>query len=211
LIAYAGLIGAVVFSLWGWWAVRSLRVNNSLFYENPWLSGESPLPPNLDPNYPLAQYLVDHLISLWEGLFTSYWANFGYLDTPVSPGLYALLRVACVLSVLGLGVYSWRLFRRRRFDAEPILAIVLSAGAVMPVIAMGTYGYTHWHQLGTGWPAMGRYLLVSLGAQMGLMIWGLLSLVPQSWRPHAHTFLRLAAVLLNAVCLLGFVLPRYYM
>lgn len=211
LIAYAGLVGAAALSLWGWWAVRSLRINNSLFYENPWLSGESPLPPSLDPNYPPLQYLVDHLISLREGLFTSYWANFGYLDTPVSPGLYTTLRIACVLALLGMGIHAWRLLRRRRFDTEAILFVVLSVGAVMPAVAMGTYGYSHWRQLGTGWPAMGRYLLVALGAQMALMIWGLLSLLPRSSWPHAHTLLRLAALLFNAVCLLGFVLPRYYL
>jgi hypothetical protein len=211
LAGYAGAMAGVVAVLWGWWAVHSLRVNNSLFYDNPWASGGSRLPPNLDPNYPALQYVRDHLVTLWEGLFTSYWANFGYLDTPVAPAIYHVLRATSVLSILGLGVYAWRLLRERRFDAEALLLVILATASVMPVLAMGYYGYRHWRQLGTGWPAMGRYFLGPLAAQMGLLAWGLLSLLPQRWRGHAHLPLRMAALLLNGVCLLGFVLPRYYL
>ena len=132
-------------------------------------------------------------------------------NEPVSPGMYTTLRIVCLLALLGMGIHVWRLLRRHRFDAEAILFVVLSVGAVMPVIAMGAYGYSHWRQLGTGWTATGRYLLAPLAAQMGLVVWGLLSLLPQGSWPHAHTLLRLAALLFNAVCLLGFVLPRYYM
>lgn len=211
LLAYAALVCGVAASLWGWWAVRSLRINNSLFYENPWLSGAAPLPAELDPNYPAMQYIRDHLVSLWEGIFTSYWANFGYLDTPVSPAIYNVLRGVCVLSALGLTLWAFRRARQRRLDDPAALGAILAAAAVTPVLAMGAYGYVHWHQLGTGWPAMGRYFLVSLAAQMALLAWGLLVLLPARWRPQAHTVLRIAAMLLNGVCLLGFVLPRYYL
>jgi hypothetical protein len=211
LSGYAGLIGGIVLLLWGWWAVRSLRINDSLFYESPWATGVIPLPSVLDPDYPPLEYTRDYLISLWEGLFISYWASFGYLDTLVSPTLYAVLQSLCVASALGLGACAWRTIRRCRFDAKALIGVLLGVTACTPVIAMGYFGYRFWHQWGTGWPAMGRYLLVSVTPQMALLVWGLLSLLPRRWWPYAHVLFRLAALLFNAVCLLGFVLPRYYL
>jgi hypothetical protein len=181
LVGYAALIGAIVALLWGWWAVRSWRINDSLFYESPWVTGANPLPEVLDPDYPLLRYIRDYGISLWEGLFASYWASFGYLDTLIAPALYDLLRAVCVLSAVGLGVYAWRFIRRRRADDRVLIGVLLGVTAVMPVIAMGYYGYRFWRQWGTGWPAMGRYFAISLAAQMALLVWG------------------------------GFVLPRYYL
>jgi 4-amino-4-deoxy-L-arabinose transferase-like glycosyltransferase len=216
LAAYAALIGALVALLWGWWAVRSLRINNSLFYDNPWVSGASDLPAKLDPNYPWPQYVRDHLLSLWEGLFTTYWGNFAYNEVPVAPAMYNLWRAACVLSAVGLGVAVARGLRARRrgeerATQEALIGLLLAVTAIMPILAMGYYGYRHWRQLGTGWPPMGRYFLGPLAAQMGLLAWGLLSLLPRRWRPYAHPPLRLVAWLLNAIALIGFVLPRYYL
>jgi hypothetical protein len=68
-----------------------------------------------------------------------------------------------------------------------------------------------WQDLGIGWPLMGRHLAGPLVAQMALLIWGLLTLVPERARPGGHLFVRGGVLALNLLCLFGYVLPRYYL
>ena len=204
------IVVAIGLVLWSWWAVRCYRLNGNLFYDNPWTSGRVSVE-NPQHDYPLGRYLRDHLVSLWGGLFASYWGVFGYLDTPVAPAYYRALQVLTLVSVVGFGWYVWKSQRACALTAEYTALALLIVQAVSPIVYLSYLNYSMWQRMGIGWPLMGRHFAGPVAAQMALWMWGLVAWVPKRARWGWHLLLRTGIVTANYLCLFGYVLPRYYL
>jgi hypothetical protein len=188
---------------------RSLRLNQDLFYFNPVLKGHRII---TDPlyDYPFWQHLVDYYRSVSGGIFVTWWAHFGWLDTPMAGWIYDLLRWVTALAIFGL---AWQLWRKR--DALnwgrifPYLYFTLAI--IFPILLIQYYDYSFWHTYGVGRGLQGRYWLGTVIPMLFLWVLGLRALVPVRWHGWLDFGLRVGMVLLNLTALLGFVLPRYYL
>jgi hypothetical protein len=206
----AAIVAGIGLAIWIPWAVRSYRLNDNPFYDDPW-GGEWVTVEDPQYDYPLGRYVVDYVASLVGGLFASYWGIFGYLDTPISPAYYYLLLALALCSAVGLGWRTWRARGSRPQTRTLVAFAIMAALALTPVLYFGFFNYRMWREMGIGWPLMGRHLAGPLAAQMALWVWGLFAWVPKRARMAGHLFVRAGIVVLNYACLFGFVLPRYYL
>lgn len=224
----AVVMGVCILLPVGWWMLRSLRINNDLFYFNPVLEGHRIIQ-NPFYDYGIWQHALDYYRSVWGGIFVTWWAHFGWLDTAVPPVVYDVLRGLTWVAIAGLAFGLWRYLQRRttapagasraaaaawangRGSAPLLVWAFLALTLIVPIVLLQVYDITFWWQYGNGRGLQGRYWLGTVIPMMAFFALGLLVWVPPRWHPAAHTVLRSGMVLLNAVSLLGYVLPRYYL
>lgn len=217
------LMNSVIIPPMLWWMNRSLRLNNDLFYFNPILKGHRVLQ-NPFYDYTITQHALDFYQSLWGGMFVTWWAHFGWIDTPLPPWVYDLLRGLTVLAVLGLLLGLGRYWFNRaveapRFNqwlggkqAAPLVVwLFLALTLLIPVFLLQGYDLIFWWEYGNGRGMQGRYWLGTIIPMLLFFVVGLLQLLPRSTHFLAHQCLRVGIVLLNFVSLLFYILPRYFL
>lgn len=210
------LSGGLALAVCGWWLWRSLRLFGALFYANPTAFGAMPVAhPYHD--YTLLRYSWHYLQSLVGGVFCTYWADFGWIDTPLPQWVYWLLLAVCTLAVLGGAAYLIRTWRRQRSGAraertEALAVGALAAHAAALTAMIGYNTYRTWVLDGIGWGGMqGRYYLGAVAGAMAFLLAGLLAVAPARWEPALHVALRWGMIAFNVVCLFFALVPRYYL
>lgn len=215
----AVVMNGIILPLAIWWMARSWRLNQDLFYFNPVVEGHRIIQ-NPFYDYQFWPHLIDFYQSVWGGLFVTWWAHFGWVDTPLPPWVYHLLRVLTVLAIAGL---AWKLGRgwekRPSFPqwqagqrmAPIVVWIFLALTLLVPVLLLQVYDLTFWWEYGNGRGLQGRYWLGTVVPMLTFFVLGLLFWLPKRWQPAAHWSLRVGMVLFNFVSLLGYILPRYYL
>lgn len=219
VVGAAVLMGVVILIPVGWWMQRSWWLNGDLFYFNPVVEGHRIIQ-NPFYDYGFLQHMVDYYQSVWGGIFTTWWAHFGWLDTALPPWVYHFLRVLTVLAIAGLLYRLWQM-RQNPVDSQKwregkgvaplavwaFLALVL----VVPVVLLQVYDLTFWWEYGNGRGLQGRYWLGTVIPMLTFFVLGLLFLLPRRFHAAAHTWLRTGMVIFNLVSLLGYIMPRYYL
>jgi hypothetical protein len=213
------LMGGTILLLSGWWMVRSLRINGDLFYFNPVTEGHRIIQ-NPFYDYSVWAHFIDYYQSVWGGMFVTWWADFGWIDTPLQPWTYDLLRLLTILAMIGLGILLWRGWSGRPSfvewraglrQAPAAVWVFLALTVITPVLLIQVYDLLFWWEYGNGRGLQGRYWLGTVIPMLIFLTLGLLAFVPPRWQPPAHNLLRVSMVLLSFVSLLGYVLPRYYL
>ena len=213
------VMGFVILVLSGWWMIRSLRINDDLFYFNPVLEGHRIIQ-NPFYDYGILAHMLDYYHSVWGGIFVTWWAHFGWLDTALPPWVYDLLRGLTLAAILGLLLWlirNWKSrpsiasWRDETSNAPMIVWVFLALSIIVPIVLLQVYDLTFWWQYGNGRGLQGRYWLGTIVPMLTFFAAGLLVWVPERWKGSAHNILRAGMVLLNFVSLLAFVLPRYYL
>lgn len=203
----------------GWWMARSWRINHDLFYFNPVVEGHRIIQ-NPFYDYAFLPHMFDYYRSVWGGLFVTWWAHFGWVDTALPPWVYTLLRLLTLLAILGLTIKLGRHWRKRpsltdwrqgQRMAPVIVWLFLALALVAPVVLLQVYDLTFWWEYGNGRGLQGRYWLGTVVPMLTFFTLGLLFLLPKRYRAPAHTIFRVSMVLFNFVALLGYILPRYYL
>ena len=202
-----------------WWMLRSLRISNELFYFNPVTEGHRIIQ-NPFYDYTILAHMLDYYRSVLGGMFVTWWAHFGWIDTALPPWVYDLLRLLTFAAVVGLALLLWRGWAERpRFDewragargAPLIVWVFLALTIFVPIFLLQGYDLVFWWQYGNGRGLQGRYWLGTVVPMLTLFALGLLAFVPVRWQGLAHTLMRAAMILLSFASLLGYVLPRYYL
>jgi len=202
---------AVALALCGWWQVRSFDLNDGELYMNEVKKGYRIITePFFDYRGHPWQHTVDYYASIVGGVWSSYWAAFGWLDTPAAPAYYRVIDAVTLLGLLGLGVYLARFVRRRAW-AEAGVTLLLTAVVLSPVVMMQVYDYTYWNEYGVGRGLQGRYFFGQMAALFILLLSGQFTLLPKRWHGAGHLVLRIGIVVANFYCLLQAMLPRYYL
>ncbi len=213
------VMGTVILALTSWWMIRSLRINDDLFYFNPVLEGHRIIQNPFFDYAPLA-HMFDYYRSVWGGMFVSWWAHFGWVDTALPPWVYSLLRIMTFSAILGLAVWLLRNWKRRPSmagwlegvrSAPLVVWVFLTLTMLVPVLLLQGYDLIFWWQYGNGRGLQGRYWLGTIVPMLIFFTFGLLVWVPKRWQGQAHNALRAGMVLLNFAALLSYVLPRYYL
>lgn len=219
IVKAAALMAVVIAVPVAWWMQRSWRLNGDLFYFNPVVEGHRIIK-NPYYDYAFWPHLVDYYQSVWSGIFTTWWAHFGWLDTALPPWVYHLLRLLTVLAIVGLTVRLAQIRRRplpgdgwaKGEGVAPLVVwLFLALSIVVPIVLLQVYDLTFWWQYGNGRGLQGRYWLGTVVPMLTFFTLGLLFLTPQRWHAAVHTWLRIGIVALNLVALLGYIMPRYYL
>jgi hypothetical protein len=219
VVVGAAVMGIAILLPVGWWMQRSWRLNQDLFYFNPVLKGHRIIE---QPFYDYAfwPHMLDYYRSVWEGVFVTWWAHFGWIDTPLPPEIYHLLQGLTAVAMIGLviGVFrtwrrppTWQSWRVGRTAAPRLVWLFLALAILVPILLIQLYDLTFWWEYGNGRGLQGRYWLGTVVPMLTFLVLGLLWLLPQRWRGGLHLLLRIGMVLLNFVSLLGYILPRYYL
>jgi len=212
----AVLMNIVILTPLSWWMARSWRLNQDLFYFNPVLKGHRILQ-NPFYDYAFFQHMFDYYWSIWGGIFTTWWAQFGWLDTPVAPWVYHLLRLLTVLAIIGIGHRLLQLKRRpipcdRWNQVAPLTAwALLTFTILIPALLLQVYDLSFWHNFGNGRGLQGRYWLGTIIPMLTLFTLGLVLLLPKRWETAVHNSLRIGMVAFNFIALLAYIVPRYYL
>lgn len=202
-----------------WWMARSWRINQDLFYFNPVLEGHRIIQ-NPFYDYAFFTHMLHYYQSVWGGLFVTWWAHFGWVDTPLPPWVYTFLRLLTVLAMVGLAGKlgrdwgkrpSFSQWRQKQRMAPIVVWLFLALTLVVPVVLLQVYDLTFWWEYGNGRGLQGRYWLGTVVPMLTFFTLGLLFLLPRGWHNSAHWLLRLGMILLNVTALLGYILPRYYL
>jgi hypothetical protein len=171
-------------------------------------------------DYGAGQHLLDYYQSVWGGIFTTWWAKFGWLDTPLPPWVYFFLRGLTVLAIIGLIVAlvrrrkeknAWQEWRSGVATAPLAAWVFLAATIVLSFLLAQVYDLAFWWEHGNGRGLQGRYWLGTVVPMLTFFAAGLLAWLPERWRPAGHNVLRTGMILLNVVSLLGYIVPRYYL
>jgi hypothetical protein len=223
LILAAAVMGVVIALPVGWWMQRSLRLNGDLLYFNPVVEGHRIIS-NPYYDYTVLAHALDYYQSVWGGIFTTWWAHFGWLDTALPPWVYSVLRLLTFAAIGGLLLALLRRARRGPAaktwqqqwqqgirPAPPLVWGFLALTILIPVLLLQAYDLTFWWEYGNGRGLQGRYWLGTVVPMLIFFVVGLLAWLPHRWRPAGHQLLRAGMVLLNVVSLLGYILPRYYL
>jgi hypothetical protein len=219
VIIGAAVMGIAILLPVGWWMQHSWRLNQDLFYFNPVLKGHRIIQ---DPfyAYDFWPHLLDYYRSVWGGVFVTWWAHFGWIDTPLPPWVYHVLRGITLLAFVGLVVGLLRVrrslptvqsWRSGRAAAPLIVWGFLALSIVAPIVLIQLYDLTFWWDYGNGRGLQGRYWLGTAVPILTFLVLGLLALWPQRWHGRLHMALRVGMVALNLASLLGYILPRYYL
>lgn len=211
-VVLLGLLAlAVALALCGWWQVRSFDLNDGELYMNEVKKGYRVITePFFDYRGHPWQHTGDYYASVVGGVWSSYWAAFGWLDTPAAPAYYRIIDAVTLLGLLGLGVYLARFVRRRAW-AEAGVTLLLTAVVLSPVVMMQVYDYTYWNEYGVGRGLQGRYFFGQMAVLFILLLSGQFTLLPKRWHNATHMALRIGIVAANLYCLLQAMLPRYYL
>ncbi|MDJ0753451.1 MAG: glycosyltransferase family 39 protein [Ardenticatenaceae bacterium] len=206
----AVLMNAIIIPPLIWWMQRSWRLNQDLFYFNPILKGHRIINNPLY-DYGIWDHTVDYYGSIWGGMFATWWAHFGWLDTPVQPWVYHLLRLLTVLAIVGC-LYRLLNHFRKPIAADQLISWgFLALTIAVPVIMLQIYDLTFWWDFGVGRGMQGRYWLGTVVPMLSFFVIGLLFLIPKRWHLLTHHVLRIGIVIFNFASLLAFILPRYYL
>jgi hypothetical protein len=153
----------------------------------------------------LKRYLLYALLT-----FAGFWANFGWLTLPLDPRWYALLALATLISASGLLLWMIETSRlclkrgARSLSLRDTVLLVFLLGLFLLMLQ------TALPMIGSQWQPQGRYLfpgLVIIGTLFSFGLRHLLNRVKPEFL--AATYL-ICLLLLDALCLVGYIIPHYY-
>ncbi|MBN1641397.1 MAG: DUF2142 domain-containing protein [Anaerolineae bacterium] len=210
-VVLLGLLSlAVALGLCGWWVVRSLDLNDGELYMDEIKRGYRVIgEPFYDYRGRAGRHAIDYYASIVGGVWGSYWAAFGWLDTPAAPLYYWLIDGVTLFGLAGLGYALYRMLCRHAWRQLGTTFLLLTV-VLAPVVMMQVYDYVYWVQNGGGRGLQGRYFFGEMAALLILVLTGWLAVVPDRWQGVVHLLLRLGMIAANVYCLLWVVLPRYY-
>jgi hypothetical protein len=183
----------------------ALRIESHLDGVARYLTSSQLLDPRSYDPASLQRYLLYALLA-----FAGFWANFGWLTLPLDPRWYALLALATLISASGLVLWiietSKLCLRRglRSLSLRDAVLLVFVLGFLLLLLQ------TFVPMIGSQWQPQGRYLFPGLVIIATLFSFGLRRLT--SWlRPELLTAAYVTGfLLLDALCLVGYVIPHYY-
>lgn len=203
-----------VILLWEWYRQRrSLSTQISLtwplllpallclvwFFILPWIkSGHPPYLPESNPISPQAglsplTYLFGQLGRYYRETLVWYWGVFKWLGIVLPLNLIRGIKIALVLSVLGL----IKLFRSRRPLVAKSQVVNLLLISLLYLTALTVWDYFMVKNLGFSHGLQGRYFFPTLPAHLALFILGWLSLLPRRFLIPTSFIILLSFLLLH--------------
>jgi len=191
LLLWYALLAFLILAVAGWFYFRNLRLYG-------------------DPTGLRVMFAIYHrrahppslaeLLALFDGVFKSFWAVFGWFNVVASPWVYKLLYLWSALGSLGFILFWLKTARRRDWDRFWLWAIVV-AWALTYLLALVKWAQMRFPQ--------GRMLFPALPAIMAIWVRGWLTLLPRRVRRRGLTGMATLMFLFAAVSPLAIIGPAY--
>lgn len=147
------------------------------------------------------------------------WGEFGWRLIHLSDGLLWVIGVPCILATLGLLVYlgaigwSWRPSRIHEGGLDNVAALDSWQVKSIALIAVaGLVAYGAMLQFGTRFVlTQARYFFPAINAFAFLLMLGLRTILPGSWRRYGQGAVVGALILMNVVIFSQYVIPYWYL
>jgi 4-amino-4-deoxy-L-arabinose transferase-like glycosyltransferase len=153
---------------------------------------------------------VRHLSDRWQGYsgtYDTFWGNFGWLDTPMSGRIFALIRTGSAIAIVGLVFYLVSSIAERRPDLKAMFFVLISVVFVSGWVVVNYLRITS----GEGWLLQGRYFFPIIVPIIALLLRGLLWFVPYARARDGLLVALVVGVLwLQTDALAGYIVPRFY-
>ena len=145
--------------------------------------------------------------SLGEALlltYQSFWARFGWMNLPVSPGWHVAIYAASLAALVG-----WVVPPGRKMYPRWVVGLMVTAWLLAISVVVATFVRVLLAP-GAAMSPQGRYLFAAIVPFAFLFVGGWARLLPLRFRPFASTTVVVSMVWFDAVCLLYYIVPFYY-
>ena len=122
-----------------------------------------------------------------------YWGVFKWLGVVLPPIYWRVANRVVLISVLGLGVYLWRVATKKKIVASLSSIIFLLASSIIYALAIFWFDWQYTKSIGFSIGIQARYFFPTITAHFSLMLTGLLSL---AWSPRLRKYIARGVVLL---------------
>lgn len=129
-----------------------------------------------------------------------YWGVFKWLGVVLPPIYWRIANRVVLLSVVGLGVYLWKVIKKKKVVAPPYTTIFLFLVSLIYALAIFWYDWQHTKLNGYSLGIQGRYFFPTLVAHMAIMLTGIVSL---AWNIKTRIWLKRGLVVLFVSLQLG--------
>jgi 4-amino-4-deoxy-L-arabinose transferase-like glycosyltransferase len=187
-----------------------LAVLDGWLYVSGWISTSTSYPGEHEHQARTITGFLRHLHERWwhySNTFNTAWGTFGWLDTPVSARIFALIRTGAAIATVGLAFYLVSSLAERRPDLKAMFFVLISVVFVSGWVVLNYLRITS----GEAWLLQGRYFFPIIVPMIALLLRGLLWFVPHE---RARDVVLVALVVgvfwLQTDALAGYVIPRFY-
>lgn len=153
-----------------------------------------------------------------RGLLESFWGRFGWLNVRLSPLWYLLMGVLSAVAFLGVG--EWLARPEARDSTRPAWAkravLTFAGSVVLAIVLVIAREYRTWAHFAVTRPDMhmlstpqGRYLFPVIVPLATLFVLGIREAFPRRWRSAGWAVAMVAVFVLDAVSIIGYILPFY--
>lgn len=149
---------------------------------------------------------------LFTVFYKSFWAQFGWLDTLVTKPYYFLIALFVLVGLAGALIYLVKFLSKLKrltprnwmflymLIAVGVLEIVYFFLHIRSVVFLGDYNF----------PTQGRYYFVMLLPILAILLRGWLTVIPKKLQGLSGFLLAFLMIFFNFICLIQFILSRYY-
>lgn len=142
-------------------------------------------------NITLIEYLRFSVGKLLAQNVVWYWGVFKWLGVVLPPIYWQVANRVVLLSVVGLGIYYWKVWKRKKVVADPALTLYSLLATITYALAIFWYDYQHFKLNGYSLGIQARYFFPTILAHLSLLLIGITSL---GWNTRIRGFLRLALI-----------------
>jgi len=139
---------------------------------------------------PFLNFSINKLISqniVW------YWGVFKWLGVVLPPLYWQLANRVVLLSAAGLGLYGWKILKKKKIIADPYITFYLLVSCIFYALAIYWADWVHHKNLGYSMGIQARYFFPTINAHIALLMTGILSL---GWSSRIRLWLRRGLVFL---------------
>lgn len=138
-------------------------------------------------NITFIEYLRFSLGKLLAQNVVWYWGVFKWLGVVLPPIYWQVANRVVLLSVGGVGIYYWKVWKRKKVVADPALTLYSLLAIITYALAIFWYDYQHFKLNGYSLGIQARYFFPSIMAHLSLLILGIVSL---AWNSKIRLVLR---------------------
>lgn len=139
---------------------------------------------------PFLNFSVNKLVSqniVW------YWGVFKWLGVVLPPIYWRVANRIVLLSTLGLGLYGWKVLKKKKLIADQSMTLYLLLATIMYALAIFLADWLHHKNMGYSMGIQARYFFPTINAHLALLMVGILSI---GWSVRWRLSLRRGLILL---------------
>ncbi|TXH01160.1 MAG: hypothetical protein E6R05_06005 [Candidatus Moraniibacteriota bacterium] len=120
-----------------------------------------------------------------------YWGVFKWLGVVLPPIFWQFANRLVLLSTIGLGVFYWKVWYKKKINADPFITLYSLLAAMLYALAIFWYDYQHFKLNGYSLGIQARYFFPTIISHLSLLMLGIVSL---GWNIKVRKILRLTLI-----------------